>query len=273
MSYILEALKKVERERELEQVPDLHSRHDQPMQPPRRWPWVLAAALLLNAVLVAALWWRGANGPGEAARPVQGSTDAVAEDVPSRVVMSPSTSSQTPPEPSTGTEALAAETDRADGPTAVLDTPPSVIPQRPLRPLPLVDPLPPPQSPSARADEPGQADQPAVPDPSASARLTNPSEIVELRAPSVPPQPREEPAWKTLPRWPLVPSGIARQVNGRLVLNAHFFSENPEDRFVLLNMKKYTAGEQIAEGPELEEITRDGVILTVPEGRFRLTSQ
>jgi hypothetical protein len=38
-------------------------------------------------------------------------------------------------------------------------------------------------------------------------------------------------------------------------------------------MKKYREGEQIAEGLDLEEITKEGVILAVPNGRFRLESR
>ena len=56
MSYILDALKKAEQQREFGQVPGIDSLHEQPGQrPPRRWPWVLVAALLLNALVVAGL--------------------------------------------------------------------------------------------------------------------------------------------------------------------------------------------------------------------------
>jgi general secretion pathway protein B len=70
-----------------------------------------------------------------------------------------------------------------------------------------------------------------------------------------------------------VSEAIHRRVKGQLVLNVHVYSEYPADRFVLLNMKKYREGQEIAEGADLEEITREGVILAVPEGRFRLRSQ
>ena len=101
--------------------------------------------------------------------------------------------------------------------------------------------------------------------------LANRTDVVELRAaPQSRPRPQAEPAWKKLPLWPLVAERIRRQVEGRLVLNAHVYSEDPAERFVILNMQKYKEGEQIPEGPDLEQVTRDGVILAVPEGRFRL---
>lgn len=54
MSYILEALKKADRERALGEVPDLESAHWGVRQPQRswRWLWVVAALLLFNAALL-----------------------------------------------------------------------------------------------------------------------------------------------------------------------------------------------------------------------------
>ncbi len=58
MSYILEALKKLEQKREQEEVPKLFvfSRAARPKRKKRlSWPYLLAAALLLNAA--AMIWW------------------------------------------------------------------------------------------------------------------------------------------------------------------------------------------------------------------------
>jgi general secretion pathway protein B len=291
MSYILEALKKVEREQELDHIPGLHSRHDAPSKrTPRRWPWVVAAALLLTAVLVALLWWRGVNVPGRDTQEARRSPGPTVEGVPGPVDRPRPSASQTRPVPQssiagqstsnsrplsqTGAAAAPEDKDRQDVTAKASAPPPLRMPPRPLRPLPLADPLPAPGLVPSTA-LPLEAEEPGVPDPLPPRTLgpVTPPEIVELRPPAVEPQLQEEPEWKKLPLWPLVPSRIAGQVNGRLVLNAHVYSEHPEDRFVLLNMKKYTAGQQISEGPALEEITREGVILAVPEGRFRLKSQ
>ena len=43
--------------------------------------------------------------------------------------------------------------------------------------------------------------------------------------------------------------------------NVHVYSENPDERFVVLNMIKYQSGQQIQEGPLLEEITPSGAVL------------
>ncbi len=58
MSFILEALKKVERERAARETPTLHSIALGENAPRRsRWPWVISGALLLNAAVAGALFW------------------------------------------------------------------------------------------------------------------------------------------------------------------------------------------------------------------------
>jgi len=46
-----------------------------------------------------------------------------------------------------------------------------------------------------------------------------------------------------------------------LHLDIHVFSEQPENRFVFVNMSKYKQGETLDEGPVIAEITPEGVIL------------
>jgi len=56
MSFILEALRKAERERSLGQVPTLEAKSaPEPDTPRRLWPWLVAGALLINAAVLA-LW-------------------------------------------------------------------------------------------------------------------------------------------------------------------------------------------------------------------------
>ncbi len=46
-----------------------------------------------------------------------------------------------------------------------------------------------------------------------------------------------------------------------LHVDIHVFSETPGDRFVFINMNKHNEGSRLAEGPIVEEITPDGVVL------------
>jgi general secretion pathway protein B len=60
MSYILEALKKADRERSLGDVPDLETAHwgERSRRRPYRWVWVVVALLLVNGALLAVLLGR-----------------------------------------------------------------------------------------------------------------------------------------------------------------------------------------------------------------------
>lgn len=53
-------------------------------------------------------------------------------------------------------------------------------------------------------------------------------------------------------------------------VDIHVFSESPEDRFVFINMNKQTEGSRLAEGPIVEEITPDGVVLHLNGTSFLL---
>ena len=56
-------------------------------------------------------------------------------------------------------------------------------------------------------------------------------------------------------------------------LDIHVFSTNPAERFVFINMRKYTEGATLTEGPVLEKIRTDGVVLNQRGFRFVLPRQ
>jgi general secretion pathway protein B len=58
-----------------------------------------------------------------------------------------------------------------------------------------------------------------------------------------------------------------------LHLDVHVFATNPADRFVYINMRKYHEGAALREGPILERIRRDGVVLNYQGLRFILPRQ
>lgn len=55
-----------------------------------------------------------------------------------------------------------------------------------------------------------------------------------------------------------------------LHIDMHVYSADAGKRFVFINMKKYREGERLAEGPTIEEITPDGVIMVQQGNRFQL---
>jgi general secretion pathway protein B len=58
-----------------------------------------------------------------------------------------------------------------------------------------------------------------------------------------------------------------------LHLDVHVYSTKPSDRFVYINMRKYHEGAKLQEGPTLERIRRDGVVLNFQGLRFVLPRQ
>jgi general secretion pathway protein B len=58
-----------------------------------------------------------------------------------------------------------------------------------------------------------------------------------------------------------------------LHLDVHVYATKPSDRFVYINMRKYHEGNTLQEGPVLERIRRDGVVLDYRGVRFVLPRQ
>lgn len=56
-------------------------------------------------------------------------------------------------------------------------------------------------------------------------------------------------------------------------LDIHVYSNNPSERFVFINMRKYTEGQTITEGPTVERITPEGAVLNQQGLRFVLPRQ
>jgi general secretion pathway protein B len=55
-----------------------------------------------------------------------------------------------------------------------------------------------------------------------------------------------------------------------LRVDLHVYSNNPRERFVLINMRRYTEGQQLPNGATVEEITTDGVVIYQNGTRYRL---
>jgi general secretion pathway protein B len=55
-----------------------------------------------------------------------------------------------------------------------------------------------------------------------------------------------------------------------LNLDLHVYSNQPASRFVVINTRKYKEGAQLDEGPKVESITVDGVVLVSQGRRFTL---
>jgi len=55
-----------------------------------------------------------------------------------------------------------------------------------------------------------------------------------------------------------------------LNIDLHVYSAKPAERFVFINMAKYTEGDRLSEGPTIEKITENGAVLNHLGNRFIL---
>lgn len=62
----------------------------------------------------------------------------------------------------------------------------------------------------------------------------------------------------------------AADADDQLQLNLHVYSRNAEERFVMINMRRYTEGQQLPNGATVEQITPDGVIIYRNGQRYQL---
>ena len=87
--------------------------------------------------------------------------------------------------------------------------------------------------------------------------------------PVTPPKPSRILASNDLPTAEqLIGSGTLK--SPMLNLDLHVFSATAANRFVVINSRKYREGGQLAEGPLVETINPEGVILTIQGRRFTL---
>jgi general secretion pathway protein B len=258
MSFILDALKKSENERQRKVGPSLADVHVRPAENNRPWWAVAIAALLLVnlGVLIVALT-RSHKSTASAPAQVQSPAPNIADGTAAR-----SLPASSPPRPQTPNANLQAE------PQA--HTPTSNAAVHPLAEEAGV--------PSSGVNEPNDA--PSASLAAAALPPEGPPVVRPIEAPSVSPattpttfasrsQPTKEN--EVLPTASdLIASGTQLP---DLHLDIHVHAPNPADRFVFVNMHKYVEGQTLAEGPVVERITPEGVILNHHGLRFLLPHQ
>jgi len=247
MSYILDALKKAEHEREIGQVPGIGSAHETAfVAGAGRWVWILLVVLLVNAALLAFTLWPESGSrsrpvpvadPTESTARPQGSLPLPAGPAPDSEIVHP------PAQPMVSREM----------PAVVAPPPAGLTPLRPLPPL----------------SEPPQPDVVGTTG-FADTFVSRPGEV---KAAPPPVAAAVNSGDDNLPVWPQVSDQLLREINSALHLDVHVYSDEQHERFVLINMRKYKEGEQLQEGPVVDAITPEGVILSFRGQRFRMQSQ
>lgn len=242
MSFILDALKKSEHERQRHRGPSLVDVPARRMASERPW-WVfaLAALLILNLIVFVVVLLR--KDQPQATAPAVQSAPLAAEATPAPTA-APARSAPVEPQ-RTHTDptvrSLAEEAGVLANEEELTATEPNLADaaQVPAR-APIVSPIAGPSSTPVRSA------------PAPSGATSRPEE--------------------TLPTInDITASGRAQFPP--LHLDIHVYATNTADRFVFINMKKYREGDGTAEGMHVEQIRRDGVVLNHQGTRFVLPRQ
>jgi general secretion pathway protein B len=248
MSFILDALRKSDAERQRSAAPGLADVRYAP-RPQRRSVWVpiLVVALVANMLFMAVQWFgnRGTQ-PDPAAAP-QGEV-AGAPAVPATPPAAP------PADAPPAIRPLAREAEFGEpepepppaGNYPAAPAPPRPVPGMVEAPVPDTGPLPavaPPAIPATVPAAPANSSPPARP-----SRILSGNDLPTAEQ--------------------LIGSGSLNIP--MLNLDLHVYSQQPARRFVVINTRKYREGAQLTEGPTVEAITAEGVILANQGKRFTL---
>lgn len=242
MSYILEALKKADRERAAGNVPDLETvhRHESPARKHYRWLWILTALFIFNGVLVTLLATRHDAG--------------LSEDAVGRRSASDDRGSALPDTPRAQPPAEATPLVRKPPPKVVRTTPQmqerhQVVVARPASPL---------MQPATVQDQTA-APPVTVAQPAPTPAVMPPT--APLAAPATAPMPDKIPEWDDLPLD--FRSGFSMPR-----MDVHVYDTDPQRRFVLVDLQKFREGDQLPNGAMIEKILPDGIQLSYQGARF-----
>jgi general secretion pathway protein B len=251
MSFILDALKKSENERQrqvgpsLADAPAARRRQDKPW-----WAFAVGGLLVINLVVLLIVLTRHGDAK-PVAQPVQNTAPASPEAAQAQpaqqYIAPPAADAAQQPAPSLSspaTHSLADEAGYAPSTMEPYEAGPTSAAAVPAGP-PIVTPIEAPAVSPAAAFEPRSAQTRSVGGPAQPAEMLPTLNDLAASGASMP----------------------------DLHLDIHVHSNKAAERFVFVNMRKYTEGETLNEGPVIERITNDGVILNQRGMRFLLPRQ
>lgn len=259
MSFILDALKKLEHKQKQGAVPHVLAVQETPPERPKKrrvWPYVIIAVLVLNFIVLTFLFIN--RRPG-----VQSNTQQVSvaakqtQDLdilskgndmaksPTAVTDQNTAQQESPPTPDT----VSPSPDTKPETVVVLASPEEEMKDEPEAPLP---------EPAQPAEAPSIAMIPPLEQP-----LSAPDEA-PLPATGVPSGSEEE-----VTDLQALPENIRRDIP-ELVISGHIYSNNSQARLVNVNGSILREGETVAENLKVEEITPEGAIFSYNGRRFRV---
>ena len=243
MSYILEALKKSDKERQREQIPDLQADHSLPSVKiqERKGPGLyLLGALVLGSV-AGLLWWQFSGDQ------VPQLTDN-SKIPPAPVAVAPAPEVVEIPEQTAARPSVAKKEKAVEPVTPEVTT---VEPTASEQPVPEV----------AESEVPLPEDR----TPGGSEALVK---VAEKSAPSVTPEPvgQED---VIIPLLDELPPNVKADVPG-LSFAGHVYADDTRKRLIIINSRIVREGDMVSNGLFLEQISPDGVVLRYKTVVFRV---
>lgn len=246
MSFILDALKKSERERERQQQPAVvEIPYGQRSRRQPVWLMVVVGLLVLNCILLLLMWWRSSN-----TAPVAVTVAPVISNSSSSSQSAASVSAALRPADVRPLETEASEPEVLDETAAALADEPAPSGPPLVRPTTGLD--------RAVAQQEAQANAARMESlvRSTVGGGTNPTRTTPDNVPTLE---------------GLGGSGALNLPPMRL--DVHVYSSVAAERFAFINSHKYQEGQSMSEGPILERVTQDGVILNYRGQRFLVPRQ
>lgn len=279
MSFILEALRRAEQDRRKEEAPALRALYEEGQRPRRRRPtWVwLALLLVANAVLWGIFFgpWSSSKTrpPAQTARAKTPGPKAASEKVLNKSARTPkprqtgkalrpkeeAQKASAPKTPAPRQELEAVDVRRFEGPVS------EPMPRAAAPPMEQAKTV---SSPEVPKPPPAEAPLLAAAEPTPEAPTSSAPASPPASGERALPQPRTD--YHEIPLIRDLPAEVREKLEG-LVINVHAYFGDPAQRVVVINMKPYRKGERIeGDGPVVEEIIPNGVILNYGGGKARL---
>ncbi len=273
MSYILEALRKVERQRRVRAIPDLATVHG-PSPARRFWRPVVLGVLLVHAGFLALLLWYRPWAPSVPPPPPLARAPAADVAGPPPAASEASAPATAPPDvgPPTSSPTVAPAP-----PVVAPAPPPAVVPAPSLGaassgPGPtagvVTSDVPAPSAPRVRVTPPASPGDATAARDTATPEPTSTPERPGAAAPSSPAPPAPRAAARAA-----LPSDLPapfRDAVSQLRLEALVYADSPKDRKVFINSRRYVEGDKLDNGIVVERIVEEGVVLSYAGHRFVL---
>lgn len=265
MSYILDALKRAEAERDRGAIPGLHAKqlasYDDPeVRTTPVWLWALAAAALVLAAVGSGYWWWRmpakeivANSPSAPASSAQ----TPASDLPVPAAALPLT-------PAKVNSVASKSPAKTDLPSKPLNSPPPVVAVQ-VAPQPI-----PAKKVAAAAPAIPTAAVPAAtpaPAPAQVAAAKPPAPAAPVPTAAV--HPGKGQTGSPIPMLSELPETLRRQIPPLSIAGA-VYSDDPNQRMLIINNQTFGQGNQVGSGVQLEEIHSSSSVFNFQGTRFQL---